>query len=165
MEQELSHVRADGSAHMVDVSAKATTSRTSRAQAVVRTRRDVVEKIMEAGLPKGDALPVARVAGIMAAKKTWETIPLCHPIPLGKITVDFEADVEHGALRVIALVKTTGVTGVEMEALSAASTAALTVYDMIKAVDARAVLTDIKVVEKTGGKSGDWSAESGGDPV
>lgn len=159
MEHELSHVRADGSAHMVDVTAKDTTSRTSRAQAVVQTRSEVVELIIDAGLPKGDALPVARVAGIMAAKKTWETIPLCHPIPLGKITVDFEADTDNGTLRVVTLVKTTGVTGVEMEALSAASTAALTVYDMIKAVDARAVLTDIKVLEKTGGKSGDWAAE------
>lgn len=159
MEHELSHVRADGTAHMVDVTAKDTTSRTSRAQAVVQTRSEVVELIIDAGLPKGDALPVARVAGIMAAKKTWETIPLCHPIPLGKITVDFEADIDNGTLRVVTLVKTTGVTGVEMEALSAASTAALTVYDMIKAVDARAVLTDIKVLEKTGGKSGDWVAE------
>lgn len=165
MKHELSHVRADGSAHMVDVTAKETTSRTSRAQAVVLTRSEVVEMIMEAGLPKGDALPVARVAGIMAAKKTWETIPLCHPIPLGKITVDFEADVDHGTLRVVTLVKTQGVTGVEMEALSAASTAALTIYDMIKAVDSRAVLTDIQVLEKTGGKSGDWTAQPKGDTV
>src|SRR5699024_10005481 len=124
-----------------------------------QTRSAVLELIIDAGLPKGDALPVALVAGIMAAKKTWETIPLCHPIPLGKITVDFEADIDNGTLRVVTLVKTTGVTWVEMEALSAASTAALTVYDMIKAVDARAVLTDIKVLEKTGGKSGDWVAE------
>lgn len=159
----LSHVRADGSAHMVDVSEKATTARTSRAQAVVRTRREVVELIMDAGLPKGDALPVARVAGIMAAKKTWETIPLCHPIPLGKITVDFESDVEAGTVRVVTLVKTNGVTGVEMEALSAASTAALTVYDMIKAVDPRASITDIFVLEKTGGKSGDWAVETSGE--
>ncbi|MDN6351067.1 MAG: cyclic pyranopterin monophosphate synthase MoaC, partial [Yaniella sp.] len=127
------------------------------------TRGDVVEMIMDADLPKGDALPVARVAGIMAAKKTWETIPLCHPIPLGKITVDFESDVAKGTLRVTTLVKTVGVTGVEMEALSAASTAALTVYDMIKAVDAQAVISDIRVLEKTGGKSGDWTVESTGD--
>lgn len=163
MGHQLSHVRADGSAHMVDVTQKDTTSRTSRAQAMVHTRSEVVEMIMDAGLPKGDALPVARVAGIMAAKKTWETIPLCHPIPLGKITVDFEADVVTGTLQVVAMVKTQGVTGVEMEALTAASTAALTIYDMIKAVDSRAVLTDIKVLEKTGGKSGDWTAETPGD--
>ena len=163
MDHQLSHVRSDGSAHMVDVTGKDTTARSSRAQAVVHTRSDVIDLIMDADLPKGDALPVARVAGIMAAKKTWETIPLCHPIPLGKITVDFEADTEAGTLRVITLVKTKGVTGVEMEALSAASTAALTVYDMIKAVDARAVITDIKVLEKTGGKSGDWSVSERGD--
>lgn len=165
MEHELSHVRADGSAHMVDVTDKDTTSRSSRAQAVVHTRGEVVDMIMGADLPKGDALPVARVAGIMAAKKTWETIPLCHPIPLGKITVDFAADREAGTLQVVTLVKTTGVTGVEMEALTAASTAALTVYDMIKAVDARAVITDIKVLEKTGGKSGDWTTDSDGASV
>jgi cyclic pyranopterin phosphate synthase len=163
MDHHLSHVRADGSAHMVDVTEKPTTARTARAQAVVQTHREVVEMIMGAGLPKGDALPVARVAGIMAAKKTWETIPLCHPIPLGKITVDFEADVEAGTVRVETLVKTTGVTGVEMEALSAASTAALTVYDMIKAVDARASITDVRVVEKAGGKSGDWSIDESGE--
>ncbi|HEY4535299.1 MAG TPA: cyclic pyranopterin monophosphate synthase MoaC [Enteractinococcus sp.] len=157
MNRQLSHVRSDGSAHMVDVTGKDTSARSSRAQAVVHTRRDVLELIMQADLPKGDALPVARVAGIMAAKKTWESIPLCHPIPLGKITVDFDTDVEAGMLRITTLVKTNGVTGVEMEALSAASTAALTVYDMIKAVDPQAVITDIKVIEKTGGKSGDWS--------
>ena len=157
MDHQLSHVRSDGSAHMVDVTGKASTARSSRAQAAVHTRSDVIDLIMDADLPKGDALPVARVAGIMAAKKTWETIPLCHPIPLGKITVDFESDVETGTLRVITLVKTQGVTGVEMEALTAASTAALTIYDMIKAVDAQAVITDIKVLEKTGGKSGDWA--------
>lgn len=162
MDKQLSHVRADGSAHMVDVTDKATTSRTSRAQAVVETRSEVVEMIIAAGLPKGDALPVARVAGIMAAKKTWETIPLCHPIPLGKITVDFDADAQAGTVRVETLVKTTGVTGVEMEALTAASTAALTLYDMIKAVDPRASITDIKVLEKTGGKSGDWGLEDSG---
>ena len=164
MDQQLSHVRSDGSAHMVDVTGKDTTARTSRAQAVVHTRRDVIGLITEADLPKGDALPVARVAGIMAAKKSWETIPLCHPIPLGKITVDFEANAEAGTLRIITLVKTKGVTGVEMEALSAASTAALTIYDMIKAVDAQAVISDIRVLEKTGGKSGDWAvAESGAE--
>lgn len=162
MDQQLSHVRADGSAHMVDVTGKDTTSRTATAQAVVHTRADVVSLIMDADLPKGDALPVARVAGIMAAKKTWESIPLCHPIPLGKITVDFQADVEAGTVRVETLVKTKGVTGVEMEALSAASTAALTIYDMIKAVDARAVITDIQVLSKTGGKSGDWSVDPTG---
>lgn len=164
MNQQLSHVRADGSAHMVDVTGKDTTARSSQAQAMVCTRPDVIGMITDADLPKGDALPVARVAGIMAAKKTWETIPLCHPIPLGKITVDFISDAEAGTLRIVTLVKTKGVTGVEMEALTAASTAALTVYDMIKAVDPRAVISDIKVLEKTGGKSGDWRITGSQEP-
>ena len=159
MKHQLSHVRADGSAQMVDVTQKDTTSRSSRAQAVIHTRKEVLHMIAEADLPKGDALPVARVAGIMAAKKTWEAIPLCHPIPLGKITVDFEVDPALGSITVLSLVKTKGATGVEIEALSAASTAALAIYDMIKAVDPRAVITDIKVLEKTGGKSGDWVAD------
>lgn len=152
---DLTHVRADGSAHMVDVTAKEETTRTAVAEGFVRTRADVVEKLFAADLPKGDALPVARVAGIMGAKKTPEIIPLCHPLPLGKITVDFER-LDDG-VRIEASVKTRGVTGVEMEALTAVTTAALTVYDMIKAVDKLAVITDIRVLAKSGGKSGDWS--------
>lgn len=154
--QNLTHVREDGSAHMVDVTEKAVTTRTAIAEATVQTRADVIEKIFAADLPKGDALPVARVAGIMGAKKTPEIIPLCHPLPLGKITLDFER-LESG-VRIEALVKTRGVTGVEMEALTAVSTAALTVFDMIKAVDKAASITNIRVLEKSGGKSGDWSA-------
>jgi cyclic pyranopterin phosphate synthase len=107
------------------------------------------------GLPKGDALAVARVAGIMAAKKTPELVPLCHPLPLSKVTVDFGLDAE--SVNILATVKTRGVTGVEMEALTAASVAALSVYDMIKAVDKHAVISDIKVLAKSGGKSGDWA--------
>lgn len=152
----LTHVREDGSAHMVDVTEKAVTTRTAIAEATVQTRADVIEKIFAADLPKGDALPVARVAGIMGAKKTPEIIPLCHPLPLGKITVDFER-LENG-VRIEALVKTHGVTGVEMEALTAVSTAALTVFDMIKAVDKAACITNIRVLEKSGGRSGNWSA-------
>ncbi|BAC16996.1 molybdenum cofactor biosynthesis protein C [Corynebacterium efficiens YS-314] len=152
---ELTHVRADGSAHMVDVTAKAETSRTAVAEGFVRTRADVVDKLFTADLPKGDALPVARVAGIMGAKKTPEIIPLCHPLPLGKITVDFERLPD--GVRIEASVKTRGVTGVEMEALTAVTTAALTVYDMIKAVDKMAVIDGVRVLAKTGGKSGDWS--------
>ncbi|WP_237194741.1 cyclic pyranopterin monophosphate synthase MoaC [Rothia nasimurium] len=153
----LTHVRADGSAHMVDVTEKKETTRTAIAEGYVITRADVIDKIFDADLPKGDALPVARVAGIMAAKKTPEIIPLCHPLPLGKITIDFERHPDR--IRIEALVKTRGVTGVEMEALTAVSGAALTVYDMIKAVDKQAVLTGIRVLEKTGGKSGDWKVE------
>lgn len=153
----LTHVRADGSAHMVDVTEKNETTRTAIAEGYVITRADVIDKIFDVDLPKGDALPVARVAGIMAAKKTPDIIPLCHPLPLGKITIDFERHPDR--VRIEALVKTRGVTGVEMEALSAVSGAALTVYDMIKAVDKQATITGLRVLEKTGGKSGDWKVE------
>lgn len=155
--QELTHVRADGSAHMVDVTAKDVTTREATAVGTLATRADVVELIYAGDLPKGDALPVARVAGIMGAKRTPEIIPLCHPLPLGKITVDFHRLEE--AIRVEATVKTTGVTGVEMEALTAVNTALLALYDMIKAVDKYAVMEGIHVVAKSGGKSGDWRLE------
>lgn len=151
----LTHLRQDGSAQMVDVSAKAETTREATATATVHTTAEVMELLGTGGLPKGDALAVARVAGIMAAKKTPELIPLCHPLPISKVTVDF--DLGPSAVTIMASVKTRGVTGVEMEALTAASVAALSVYDMIKAVDKHAVLTDIKVLAKSGGKSGDWA--------
>ncbi len=151
----LTHLRQDGTAQMVDVSAKAETTRQATATATVRTTREVLGLLGAGGLPKGDALAVARVAGIMAAKKTPELIPLCHPLPLSKVTVDF--DLGPDSVSILATVKTRGVTGVEMEALTAASVAALSVYDMIKAVDKHAVLTDIKVLAKSGGKSGDWT--------
>ena len=159
-EQRLTHVREDGSAHMVDVTGKDDTSREAVAVGVLRTRPDVVELMYAADLPKGDALPVARIAGIMGAKKTPELIPLCHPLPLGKITIDFEKATEPApAVRITATVKTRGVTGVEMEALTAVSSAALTVYDMIKAVDKHAEITGLRVLAKAGGKSGDWSVD------
>lgn len=151
----LTHLRQDGSAQMVDVSAKAETTREATATATVHTTAEVMELLGTGGLPKGDALAVARVAGIMAAKKTPELIPLCHPLSISKVTVDF--DLGPSAVTVMASVRTRGVTGVEMEALTAASVAALSVYDMIKAVDKHAVLTDIKVLAKSGGKSGDWA--------
>lgn len=163
MESHLTHVREDGSAHMVDVTAKVETSRKALATGLVRTRPDVLDMIFDpadGGLPKGDALPVARVAGIMGAKKTPEIIPLCHPLPLGKITVDFSREAGQDGLapgvRIEASVKTRGVTGVEMEALTAVTSAALTVFDMIKAVDKHAVIEDVRVLAKSGGKSGDW---------
>ncbi|WP_323961290.1 cyclic pyranopterin monophosphate synthase MoaC [Arthrobacter sp. JZ12] len=151
----LTHVRDDGSAHMVDVSAKAVTAREATAQSVLQTTQEVIALISDGALPKGDALAVARVAGIMAAKQTSTLIPLCHPLPLSKVTVDFQPG--GSAVVVSATVKTTAVTGVEMEALTAASVAALTLYDMIKAVDKHAVVTDIRVLAKSGGKSGDWT--------
>jgi cyclic pyranopterin phosphate synthase len=152
----LTHLRRDGTAQMVDVSAKAETTREATATATVRTTAEVMALLGAGDLPKGDALAVARVAGIMAAKKTPELIPLCHPLPIAKVTLDFELGAD--AVGVFATVKTRGVTGVEMEALTAASVAALSVYDMIKAVDKHAVLTDIRVLAKSGGKSGDWTA-------
>ena len=140
---------------MVDVSAKTETTREATASATVRSTPEVLALLGTGGLPKGDALAVARVAGIMAAKKTPELIPLCHPLPISKVTVDFELGPDR--VDIFATVKTRGVTGVEMEALTAASIAALSVYDMIKAVDKHAVLTDIKVLAKSGGTSGDWT--------
>ncbi|NIJ05897.1 cyclic pyranopterin monophosphate synthase MoaC [Frigoribacterium faeni] len=151
----LTHVRPDGSAHMVDVTGKPETRREAAAQAVLTTRADVVARLVDGTLPKGEALGTARVAGIMAAKQTPALIPLCHPLPLGAITVDFEAD--ESSVTVVARVRTRGVTGVEMEALTAATVAALTLFDMVKAVDHLAVIGDVKVLEKSGGKSGDWS--------
>ena len=156
MSENLTHLREDGSAHMVDVTAKDVTKRVARAEAVLVTRPEVVRQIVDGELPKGEALGTARVAGIMAAKHTWELIPLCHPLPVGRVSVDFEAGEDR--VRVVAEVSTKGVTGVEMEALTAASVAALTLYDMIKAVDKHAEITGIRVLAKSGGKSGDWEA-------
>jgi cyclic pyranopterin phosphate synthase len=154
---ELTHLREDGSAHMVDVSGKTATARRAVAQAVLITREDVVAAVLTGDLPKGEAIGTARIAGIMAAKQTSALIPLCHPLPLTAITVDITG--EANALTVIATVSTMALTGVEMEALTAASLAALTLYDMIKAVDKLATITDIRVLEKQGGKSGDWRRE------
>jgi cyclic pyranopterin monophosphate synthase len=154
-EPRLTHLRDDGSAHMVDVTDKAVTRRTASAQAVLVTRDDVVAAIADGSLPKGEAIGTARIAGIMAAKQTSTLIPLCHPLPLTKLDVDITPQGDR--VLVVATATTKGVTGVEMEALTAASVAALTLYDMIKAVDNRAVITDIMVLAKAGGKSGDWS--------
>lgn len=152
----LTHLRSDGAVHMVDVSDKKVTARRAVAAAAVVTRPDVIALIAEGRLPKGEALAVARIAGIMAAKRTAELVPLCHPLPLTGVEVDLLADGDRVEIR--ATVKTVGVTGVEMEALTAASVAALTVYDMIKAVDKGAVIDGLRVLEKDGGKSGEWRA-------
>jgi cyclic pyranopterin phosphate synthase len=154
---ELSHVRADGAALMVDVSDKPVTKRRATATATLRTRPDVIALLLTGQLPKGEALAVARVAGILGAKQTSALIPLCHPLPISGATIDFTAGPDH--VVITATVKTTGVTGVEMEALTSVSVAALTLYDMIKAVDKHAVIDDIRVLAKSGGKSGDWSTE------
>jgi len=154
---DLTHLRSDGSAHMVDVTDKAVTRREARAQAVLVTTEEVVAKIADGALPKGEALGTARLAGIMGAKQTSNLIPLCHPLPLTKLSVDLEPQGDR--VRIVATAVTNGVTGVEMEALTAANIAALTLYDMIKAVDNRAVITDVLVLAKSGSKSGDWSRE------
>ena len=151
----LSHLDERGAAHMVDVTEKGTTRRTAVAAGVLRTSADVVALISAGGLPKGDALATARVAGILAAKRTSDLIPLCHQLALTKVDVDFtagESDVE-----IRATVRSTDRTGVEMEALTAVSVAALTLYDMIKAVDPAARVDDIRVLSKEGGRSGSWT--------
>jgi cyclic pyranopterin phosphate synthase len=154
---ELSHLDESGAAHMVDVSAKDATRRTAVAAGVLRTRADVVDLITSGGLPKGDALATARVAGIMAAKRTSDLIPLCHQLALTKVEVAFEPAAAD--IAITATVRTTDRTGVEMEALTAVSVAALTLYDMIKAVDPAARIDDIRVLRKEGGKTGLWERE------
>jgi len=149
---KLSHYDEAGDARMVDVSAKAETRRTARAHAFVKMSRDVLDALPRN--PKGDPLGVARVAGILAAKQTAALIPMCHSLPLARVDVDFALE-EHG-IRITALAVTTAQTGVEMEALTAATVAALTVYDMTKALDKRIEIQDVYLLEKTGGKSGDF---------
>ncbi|GIV15399.1 MAG: cyclic pyranopterin monophosphate synthase MoaC [Armatimonadota bacterium] len=156
---ELSHIDEQGKAHMVDVSAKPETVRTATAQAVVHLSPQLLEMVRDNSLEKGDALAVARVAGIMAAKRVGEIIPLCHPLPLTHADVQFEFLPD--GLRIVASASVVGRTGVEMEALTAASVAALTVYDMCKAVDKGITITDICLLEKTGGKSGAYRREGG----
>ena len=150
----LTHVDETGAARMVDVTAKDVTDRVAVATGRVLVSDEVVSLLRGDGLPKGDALGVARVAGIMAAKRTPDLVPLCHPLAISGVTVDLE--VVDDAVAITATVRTTDRTGVEMEALTAVSVAALTVVDMVKAVDKAAVITDIRVESKTGGKSGPW---------
>ena len=149
------HLDESGAARMVDVSGKAVTARTATASGRVRVSAQVVELLRGEGVPKGDALSVARLAGIMGAKQTPSLIPLCHPLSISGVKVDLA--VSDDAVEIRAEVRTTDRTGVEMEALTAVSVAALTVVDMVKAVDKGAVITDVRVETKTGGKSGDWS--------
>ncbi|EFG65152.1 molybdenum cofactor biosynthesis protein C [Streptomyces sp. SPB074] len=150
----LTHLDSSGAARMVDVSHKHVTARTARATGRVLVTPEVVALLRGEGLPKGDALATARLAGIMGAKRTPELVPLCHPLALSGVNVDLEVTDE--AVAITATVRTTDRTGVEMEALTAVSVAALTVVDMVKAVDKAATITGIRVETKTGGKSGDW---------
>jgi len=153
---KLTHLDEAGHAHMVDVSDKAETARMARATATVLLTEEAMGLLMQGNLKKGDAMGVARVAGIMGAKKTSELIPLCHPLPITKVTVHLHPDVVKNEVIITATVKTRGQTGVEMEALTAATTAALTLYDMLKAVDKGIIISDIQLDEKQGGKSGTW---------
>lgn len=153
---ELTHLDAQGNAHMVDVGGKAVTSRVATADAEIRMHADTLALIAGGGHKKGDVLAVARIAGIQAAKKCADLIPLCHPLMLTSVSVAFELDTANSRILVTASCALDGKTGVEMEALTAVSVAALTIYDMCKAVDKNMVIGDIRVTEKKGGKSGDY---------
>ena len=153
----LSHVAPDGTARMVDVGGKPETARMARATGQIRMTAATLEAIVGNTMAKGDVLGVARIAGIMAAKRTAELIPLCHPLPLNDVSVAFVTDPALPGVRVEAIVRTIGRTGVEMEALAAATIALLTVYDMAKAMDKSMVINDISLAEKTGGKGGTYT--------
>jgi cyclic pyranopterin phosphate synthase len=157
--ERLTHVDDQGAARMVDVSGKDVTVRTARASGRVLVSAEVVALLRGPGVPKGDALAVARVAGIQGAKRTPDLVPLCHPLALHAVDVD--VDLADDAVEIAATVRTADRTGVEMEALTAVATAALTVVDMVKAVDRGAVITDIRIEEKSGGRSGTWRRSAG----
>jgi cyclic pyranopterin phosphate synthase len=165
MAGRLTHLDDTGAARMVDVSAKAVTEREAVAEAIVVLSPEAFAAVREGNAPKGDVLATARIAGIMAAKKTSELIPLCHPLALSKADIAFEWIDDRSAIRVEALAKTMGQTGVEMEALTAASVAALTIYDMVKAIDKAAVIEAVRLVRKSGGKSGNYRATAQSAPV
>ena len=156
---KLTHVDESGAARMVDVSEKAVTRRIARAGGAVRMKPETLRAILDNTVKKGDVLAVARVAGIMAAKKTAELIPLCHPLAITKASVDFTPDGENACIHVEATVQVDGKTGVEMEALTAVSVACLTIYDMVKAMQRDVRITDVRLLEKSGGKSGHFVAE------
>ena len=151
---KLTHLDESGAAHMVDVSAKADTVREAVAEGRIQMSANALQAIVEGSAKKGDVLATARIAGIMAAKKTSELIPLCHPLLLSKIAVDF--NFESDGIRATSRVRLTGQTGVEMEAMTAVSVALLTIYDMAKALDKAITITEIRLLTKSGGKSGDW---------
>ncbi|GLT17573.1 cyclic pyranopterin monophosphate synthase accessory protein [Vibrio zhanjiangensis] len=153
---QLTHINASGEANMVDVSEKASTVREARAEALVHMLPETLQLIMSGQNSKGDVFATARIAGIQAAKRTWELIPLCHPLLLSKVEVQIEAIQAENMIRIESVCKLKGTTGVEMEALTATSVAALTIYDMCKAVQKDIVIGQIRLLEKTGGKSGDY---------
>lgn len=155
-QHQLTHIDNQGTAQMVDVSAKEITQREARAEAIVRMSSEAFTALKEGNLKKGDALSVARIAGIMAAKRTADLIPLCHPLPISRVTVDCQLIEATHTVRIETVVKVASQTGVEMEALTAASIAALTIYDMCKAIDKGIIITEVRLLEKRGGKSGEW---------
>ena len=161
MGEELSHLDESGAARMVDISDKPVSARSATARGRVEVSGRVVELLRGEGVPKGDALAVARVAGIMAAKRTPDLVPLCHPLAISGVDVslDVAGSADGGAVEISATVRTTDRTGVEMEALTSVAVAAITVVDMVKAVDKHARITDVEVIAKSGGRSGDWSRE------
>ena len=154
----LTHLGEDGSAHMIDVGGKAETHRVAIASGAISMSEEALNAIREGDAPKGDVLGTARIAAIMAAKRTGELIPLCHPLGLEAVTVDFTF--QEDAIRATASASLTGKTGVEMEAMVAVSTALLTIYDMAKAIDKGMVISEVRLIEKRGGKSGTWKADS-----
>ena len=154
----LTHFDAQGQAHMVDVSAKAETHRVARASGVIRMKPETFALVASGQAKKGDVIAVARIAAIQGAKRTADLVPLCHPLPITRVVVDFELDASRHEVRCTAQVETFGRTGVEMEALTAVQVGLLTVYDMCKAADRGMVMGEIRVLQKSGGKSGDWVA-------
>jgi len=157
--KDLSHLDSEGRARMVDVGGKSETARTARAEGSITMAAETLEAVERSALSKGDVLAAARIAGIMAAKKTAELIPLCHPLPLTDAGVQIDVDRSLPGLRVTGWASTYGRTGVEMEALTAVTIALLTVYDMAKAMDRGMVISDVRLIEKRGGKSADWKRE------
>jgi cyclic pyranopterin phosphate synthase len=155
----LTHFDAAGQAHMVDVGAKQDTHRIAVAAGSIRMKPETLELIQSGTAKKGDVLGIARIAAIMGAKRTSDLVPLCHPLPITRVAVDFEVDVAASSVHCRAQVETVGKTGVEMEALTAVQVGLLTIYDMCKAADRGMVMTDVRVLEKHGGKSGDWTAQ------
>lgn len=158
---ELSHLNAQGEANMVDVTEKAVTQRVALAEGYIHMSAETLSKIIDGEHPKGDVFAVARIAGIQGAKQCSQLIPLCHPLMLSKVQVDFEPDLAQHCVRVVAMCKLAGKTGVEMEALTAVSVTCLTLFDMCKAVDPEMVISGIKVLEKQGGKTGNWKRNEG----
>lgn len=157
--KKLTHIDEKGRAKMVDVTQKLSTERKAIASGLIYLKPETLKLILDGKIPKGDVFSVARIAGILAAKKTWELIPLCHPLNITSINIDFLPEKKNKRIKIISEVKVTGQTGVEMEALTAVSVAALTIYDMCKAVDKDMVISEIMLLEKYGGKSGVYKRE------